>query len=139
MSAAELHTLQSRMRRGMLNKARWDELDLGARVGYVKAPAGGLAFDPDEQARGVVRRSFEQFDRLGTIRQVLRYLCDHGFRYQAKSWEHAGRPDASPTVDLGAADGSDRVSRPGRSPAPRSRMVEAAPPAGPARLSATGS
>src|SRR5262249_61891603 len=34
----------------------------------------------DEQARAVVRLVFDQFGRLGTIRQVLRHLLAHDIR-----------------------------------------------------------
>src|SRR5262249_46303435 len=47
---------------------------------YVKLPTGEFAIDPDEQVQGVVRLVFEQFERLGTIRKVLRYLRENGIR-----------------------------------------------------------
>ncbi len=80
MSEAELHILQGRMRQGLLNKVRRGELFLDPPVGYVRSPTGGFDLDPDEQARAVVRMVFEQFDRLGTVRKVLRYLLAHGIR-----------------------------------------------------------
>jgi DNA invertase Pin-like site-specific DNA recombinase len=74
MSEAELHVLQGRMRQGLLNKVRRGEVFLDPPVGYVRCPNGGFDLDPDEQARAVVRMVFDQFNRLGTIRKVLRYL-----------------------------------------------------------------
>ena len=80
MSEAELHVLRGRMRQGLLNKVRRGEVFLWPPVGYVRAPDGGFDFDPDEQARAVVHIVFDQFERLGTIRKVLRHLRAHDIR-----------------------------------------------------------
>jgi hypothetical protein len=37
-------------------------------------PAGQVVFDPDEQARDVIRLIFDQFDRQETVHGVLRFL-----------------------------------------------------------------
>jgi DNA invertase Pin-like site-specific DNA recombinase len=79
LSEAELHFLRGRMNEGRLNKARRGELFNHASIGYVRVP-DGLAFDPDEQAQGVVRLLFDQFDRQGSIHGLLRYLVHHGIR-----------------------------------------------------------
>jgi hypothetical protein len=80
MSEAELHFLRGRMHEGRLNKARRGELFKHASIGYVRVPAGGLAFDPDEQAQAVVRLIFDQFERQGSLHGLLRYLVHHGIR-----------------------------------------------------------
>jgi DNA invertase Pin-like site-specific DNA recombinase len=89
MSEAELHLLRGRMRQGLLNKVRRGEVFLDPPVGYVRSPNGGFDLDPDEQVRAVIRLVFNQFERLGTIRKVLRHLLDHdiriGVRPHAKS------------------------------------------------------
>jgi DNA invertase Pin-like site-specific DNA recombinase len=74
MSEAELHLLRSRMYEGLLHKARRGEVYNHPPIGYVKAPQGGFALDPDEQVQGVVRLIFEQFQRQGTVCGLLRYL-----------------------------------------------------------------
>jgi hypothetical protein len=79
MSEAELHILQQRMWQGALQKARRGELPSKGPIGYVRS-ADQLVLDPDEQARSVVRLVFEQFDRLGTMNAVLRYLVAHQIR-----------------------------------------------------------
>jgi len=79
MSEAELHFLRGRMHEGRLNKARRGELFNHAPMGYVRVP-GGLALDPDEQAQGVMRLVFDQFDRQGSLHGLLRYLVRHGIR-----------------------------------------------------------
>ena len=80
MNEAELHVLKNRMHQGKLNKARRGELVAGVPSGYVKAPSGEVTLDPDEQAQGVIRLIFEQFDRRGTVHGVLRYLLAHDIR-----------------------------------------------------------
>jgi DNA invertase Pin-like site-specific DNA recombinase len=74
ISELELHTIRSRLVRGKLNKARRGELFINAPTGYVKTPAGGLALDPDEQVRFVVRLLFDKFDELGTAHSVAGYM-----------------------------------------------------------------
>ena len=74
MSEAEIHILQGRLHEALLNKARRGDLYILPKPGYVKLAAGGFALDPDEQAQSVIRLIFEEFDRQGTMRRVLRYL-----------------------------------------------------------------
>jgi len=88
MSEAELHLLRGRMRQGLLNKVARGEVFMCPSVGYVRSPVGGFDFDPDEQVRAVVRMVFDQFERLGTIRKVLRYLIANDIRLGIRP--HAG-------------------------------------------------
>ena len=88
MSEAELHVLRGRMRQGLLNKVRRGEVFMCPPVGYVRSPVGGFDLDPDEQVRAVVRMVFDQFERLGTIRKVLRYLIANDIRLGIRP--HAG-------------------------------------------------
>ena len=90
LSEAELHILRQRMHQGLLNKARRGELFSHAPIGYVRSPTGELSLDPDEQAQAVVRLVFEQFEALGTINAVLRYLVKHQIQLPVRP--HAG-PD----------------------------------------------
>jgi DNA invertase Pin-like site-specific DNA recombinase len=85
MSEAELHILRGRMDQGRRNKARRGELFSHPPAGYVRLPSGEMALDPDEQARAVVRLIFDQFDELGTLNAVLRYLVRHGIRLGVRS------------------------------------------------------
>lgn len=80
MSEAELHVLRGRLNAGRLNKARRGDLLTHPPIGYVKLPSGEFAIDPDEQAQAVVRLVFDQFDRIGSVRGVIRYLVRHGIR-----------------------------------------------------------
>lgn len=74
MSEAELHILQQRMHQGARQKARRGELVNLVPVGYVRCSTGEVSLDPDEQVQTVVRTVLEQFERLGSVGAVLRYL-----------------------------------------------------------------
>jgi len=80
MSEAELPILKGRLNAGRLNKARRGELLGLAPIGYLKLPTKDFVIDPDEQVQGVVRMVFDLFDRLGSVRGVLRYLIGHEIR-----------------------------------------------------------
>lgn len=74
MSEVELHTMRNRLIRGRDNKAARGEMFHGAPIGYVLLPNGGIAFDPDEQARSVVKIVFDKFDEIGTIYGLMHDL-----------------------------------------------------------------
>jgi DNA invertase Pin-like site-specific DNA recombinase len=80
MSEAELHVLKQRMVAGKRAKAARGELGMPVPMGYVRRPSGEVVKDPDEQAQAVIALLFEQFERLGTIHAVLRYLVQHQIR-----------------------------------------------------------
>jgi DNA invertase Pin-like site-specific DNA recombinase len=80
LSEAELHILHQRMEQGRLNKARRGELFSHPPLGYVRGPAGELLLDPDEQVQAVVRLIFRQFDELGSVNALLRYLVRNEIR-----------------------------------------------------------
>lgn len=88
MSEAELHIIKQRMHEGKLNKARRGELGMSLPIGYCKRPSGEVVLEPDEQAQGVVRLIFEQFERRGTLDGVLCYLVEHGVRIPVRA--HSG-------------------------------------------------
>jgi DNA invertase Pin-like site-specific DNA recombinase/uncharacterized protein YndB with AHSA1/START domain len=88
MSEAELHILQGRMHQALLNKARRGDLCMLPPVGYIKRLTGECALDPDEQAQGVIRLIFDEFDRLGTMRRVLRHLHEQDIKVPIRP--HAG-------------------------------------------------
>ena len=79
------------MYQGKLNKARRGELIVHAPAGYVKSPAGRVTLDPDEQAQGVIRLIFDQFDRQGTVHGVLRSLIAAGVRLPVRRQSGADR------------------------------------------------
>lgn len=92
MNEAELHVLQGRMHQALLSKAKRGEVYVRAPVGYVKLPSGEFALDPDEQAQGVIRLIFDEFDRRGSVRAVVQYL-------QQKDIKLPIRPHSGPRKD----------------------------------------
>ncbi len=81
----ELHQIQQRMQAGRLNKARRG-LWLGdAPVGYVIGGNGKLELDPDEQVQAAVRLLFDQFEQLGSVSGLLRYLARHRLQIPVRS------------------------------------------------------
>lgn len=74
MNEAELHILRGRMHQALLNKAKRGEIYIRAPIGYVKLPTGKLSLDPDEQVQSLVRMVFDEFDRRGSVRSVLRFF-----------------------------------------------------------------
>jgi DNA invertase Pin-like site-specific DNA recombinase len=80
MSEAELHVLRGRLHEALLNKARRGDLYMLPPIGYVKLPTGGFALDPDGQAQSVIHLVFEEFDRWGSMRGVLRYLLANNIK-----------------------------------------------------------
>lgn len=88
MSEAELWLIRQRMWGGKLAKAERGELAFAVPIGYWRDRAGQVVFDPDEQARTVVRLVFDLFDRLGTLNGVLRWLVDNQVQLPVRS--HSG-------------------------------------------------
>jgi DNA invertase Pin-like site-specific DNA recombinase len=78
MSEMELHIMRNRLQHGRINKAQRGELIYGAPYGYVKLLTGKVDFDPDEQARAVVRLLFDKFDELGSVYSLFLWLVKHG-------------------------------------------------------------
>ncbi len=80
MSEYEQFTMRNRLDRGRIHKAERGELFPNVPLGYVKLPTGGVALDPDEQARSVVQLIFDKFDELGTLWGLFHYLVRHDIR-----------------------------------------------------------
>ena len=70
-------SLKSRLQQGMWNKAERGELLNHAPIGYVRTVAGDFVIDPDEQVQAVVRLTFEQFTRRGSVNGLLKWLVTH--------------------------------------------------------------
>jgi DNA invertase Pin-like site-specific DNA recombinase len=91
LSEAELHVLRQRMNEGRLNKARRGELFNHPPMGYVRLPNGELGMDPDQQVQSVIRLVFEQFEQLGTLNALLRYLVSNQIRLPVRPFSGAER------------------------------------------------
>lgn len=85
MSQAELHQINQRMHAGRLSKARRGELFSHPPLGYIRDPQGGLALDPDEQVQHIVRTLFAEYERLGSVSGLLKWLVAQGWRLPIRS------------------------------------------------------
>ena len=74
MSEAELHILRQRLLQGKMHKARRGALGMPVPTGYLRRSSGDIVLDPDEQVQTVVRRVFDQFERLGSTYAVINEL-----------------------------------------------------------------
>ena len=81
MSEAELHILRSRLRGGVLSKARRGELRTSLPVGLVYDPLGKVALDPDAAVQGAVRHLLECFERTGSARAVVKEFAAQGLSF----------------------------------------------------------
>jgi DNA invertase Pin-like site-specific DNA recombinase len=91
MSEAELHLLKQRLYQGCLSKARRGALTFALPSGYMWDADGAIQFDPDEQVQAVVRLIFAQFEELGTLGGLLRYLARHDIRLGVRVREGPGK------------------------------------------------
>jgi len=80
VGGVELYQIQQRMQHGRLERARRGEWLGVPPLGYVIGEQRKLVFDPDEQARHVTRMLFDQFERLGSVSALLRFLHEHDVR-----------------------------------------------------------
>ena len=85
MSEAELHIIKARMLAGRNAKAQRGDLSKPLPMGYLRRPSGEAAFDPDEQAQGVIRMVFELFQRFRTINGVLHYLVENDIKMPVRA------------------------------------------------------
>jgi DNA invertase Pin-like site-specific DNA recombinase len=91
MSEAELHLLKQRLYQGCLSKARRGALTFALPSGYVWDADGAIQFDPDEQVQAVVRLILAQFEELGTLGGLLRFLARHDIRLGVRVREGPGK------------------------------------------------
>jgi DNA invertase Pin-like site-specific DNA recombinase len=92
MSEAELHILQQRMQQGSRQKALRGELVSKVPIGYVRDAQGKVSLDPDEQVQAIVRLIFAQFERIGTVAGVLRFLLQQGIQMPLRA-DHGPEKD----------------------------------------------
>lgn len=75
MSEAELHILKSRMRGGVLNKARRGELEMMPPVGLMYVD-GILGLDPDALVQAALKLVFDTFEHTGSAFRTVQKLVD---------------------------------------------------------------
>lgn len=74
LSEMELHTICSRMRAGIVNKAERGELALQLPTGLVRDEHGLVHKDPNLEVQDCISLVFESFLKLHTAGKVLRFL-----------------------------------------------------------------
>jgi DNA invertase Pin-like site-specific DNA recombinase len=78
LSEMELHTICSRMRAGIVNKAERGELALQLPTGLVRDEHGLVHKDPNLEVQDRISLVFETFLKLRTAGKVLRFLNTNG-------------------------------------------------------------
>jgi DNA invertase Pin-like site-specific DNA recombinase len=84
MSEAELHVLRSRLRGGILNKARRGELRRPLPVGLVHDQAGRVVLDPDKQVQESVGLLFATFARCGSVSATVKHFRQRGLLFPTR-------------------------------------------------------
>jgi len=81
MSEAELHLLRSRLRGGIMNKAKRGELSMLLPVGFVYDDQKRVRLDPDEQVRQTLHLFFKTFKRTGSARMIVKEFRDKNIEF----------------------------------------------------------
>jgi DNA invertase Pin-like site-specific DNA recombinase len=79
----ELDLLRQRSLEARRAKAKRGELVVIAPVGYRKAEDRRLEKDPDRRVQEAIRVVFEQFERIGSVRQTLLWFHEHRLQLPA--------------------------------------------------------
>jgi DNA invertase Pin-like site-specific DNA recombinase len=85
ISEAELHLLRSRLRGGILARARTGDLALPLPIGLVYDPAERVVLDPDTAVQGAVRHLFATFTRTGSARATVAAFAAEGLRFPRRT------------------------------------------------------
>lgn len=94
VGGVELYQIQQRMQQGRLERARRGEWLGVPPLGYVIGENRKLVFDPDEQARHVTRMLFQEFERLGSVSGLLRFLHANDVRLPIRTTTNPHTPIA---------------------------------------------
>lgn len=88
MSEAELYVIRSRLRGGMLSKAKRGELRLGLPIGLVYDDENKVVFHPDQQVRTCVHRFFEVFAEVGSAFKTVQYFNHNSIGFPQRRYLH---------------------------------------------------
>ncbi|MEE8378818.1 MAG: recombinase family protein, partial [Gammaproteobacteria bacterium] len=81
MSEAELHIIKTRMRGGLLNKARRGELRLPLPAGFTYDTEDNVVLEPDKQVQQSVHLLFQTYRRIGTVHGLVAYFNKQGLLF----------------------------------------------------------
>jgi hypothetical protein len=81
----ELDLLRQRSVEARRAKAQRGELLVAAPVGFLKTSAPRLEKDPDRRIQEAIELVFRKFSELGSVRQTLSWLLEHGLQLLARS------------------------------------------------------
>src|ERR1017187_3664377 len=79
----ELDLLRQRSVEARRQKAKRGELLIIAPVGYRKTDEQRLEKDPDLRVQEAIRLVFDQFEKVGSVRQTLLWFLEHGLQLPA--------------------------------------------------------
>jgi DNA invertase Pin-like site-specific DNA recombinase len=79
-SEAQWYSMRTHLYAALLNKARRGELAIRLPIGYDRLADGQVILTPDGEVQSAIRLVFEQFERQGSARAVLRYFRDQALQ-----------------------------------------------------------
>ena len=85
MSEAELHILRSRMRGGILNKARRGELAIPLPAGFLYDGNQCVILDPDQQVQQTIRQVFAAYRRSGSVMGVVHEFRNRQWKFPVRT------------------------------------------------------
>ena len=91
VSEMELTVMIQRSQEALKQKARRGELYFSVAVGYVRVAGDRIEKDPDLRIQAALSVVFQQFDRLGSVRQVLLWFRQERMQLPAVSYGPEGR------------------------------------------------
>ncbi len=99
-SEAELHLIKSRMRGGIINKARRGELKMHMPVGLTYDNHQRVMLDPDQQVQKSIYHLFNLYEQTGSAVSVVRLFREQGllFPRRLRSGPEKGRLIWGPLV-----------------------------------------
>ena len=87
LSEAELHYLKTRMRGGLLNKAKRGELMRPLSIGYIYDDNGQITKDPDAQVQEAITLFFNTFKRVGSARSLVQEYAQQGYLFPHRQYK----------------------------------------------------
>lgn len=111
MSEAELHVLRSRLRGGILSKARRGELRCPLPVGLVHDESQRVVIDPDKQVQESVRLLFATFVQTRAVSATVKYFRQQNILFPTRVARGANKGQLS-WVPLSLSRAADALHNP---------------------------